>query len=246
MAAMGAGVEAAEGRHRGRLWVDSGRSIAVPRMAGFGALQPIGSGRWFGPELPLSGHYPTAAPTAQLGGYPPLAPGASSVRHPTRQRTFKYVAMGSFSERGVWIEFFRLQLGVKWTSKDERARRLFVVLSGDGLAAGETVKRLSALQVEPGETLDPDGDCGYNVVPDWPSVDREAAERIRGVRFGGIAREHDRNGCLDFGMLGRAHREDWRSFLAVDPIWRSLRASMQNLSRQRVIITCGGGTRLKT
>jgi hypothetical protein len=62
--------------------------------------------------------------------------------------------MGSFSERGVWIEFFRLQLGVKWTSKDERARRLFVVLSGDGLAAGETVKRLSALQVEPGETLD--------------------------------------------------------------------------------------------
>ena len=38
--------------------------------------------------------------------------------------------------------------------KDERARRLFVVLSGDGLAAGETVKRLSALQVEPGETLD--------------------------------------------------------------------------------------------
>ena len=42
MAAMGAGVEAAEGRHRGRLWVDSGRSIAVPRMAGFGASFPFG------------------------------------------------------------------------------------------------------------------------------------------------------------------------------------------------------------
>jgi hypothetical protein len=35
---------------------------------------------------------PIRAGMAQSGGYPPLAPGVSTVRYPIPQRTFKYVA----------------------------------------------------------------------------------------------------------------------------------------------------------
>jgi hypothetical protein len=62
--------------------------------------------------------------------------------------------MGSFSERGVYMEFIRMPPGATWISADERARRLFVVLSGDGTAMGESATRLSALQLESGETLE--------------------------------------------------------------------------------------------
>jgi hypothetical protein len=62
--------------------------------------------------------------------------------------------MGSFSERGVWIEMLRLQPGSNWRSEDSKARRLLVVLSGEGSIGDERVSRLSAVQVEGGEVLD--------------------------------------------------------------------------------------------
>jgi hypothetical protein len=62
--------------------------------------------------------------------------------------------MGSFSERGVRIEFMRMPPGATWISADDRARRLFVVLSGDGAAVGESATRLSALQLQSGGTLE--------------------------------------------------------------------------------------------
>ena len=61
--------------------------------------------------------------------------------------------MGSFSERGVWIEMIRLQPGARWKSSDPAARRLFTVLSGEG-TAGEPLERLTAIQVDPGEPFD--------------------------------------------------------------------------------------------
>jgi hypothetical protein len=71
--------------------------------------------------------------------------GAPGVEH-------KY--MGAFSERGVWIEMIRLRPNAAWSSLDPRARRLFVVLSGNGQVADQPVGYLTALQVEPGETLE--------------------------------------------------------------------------------------------
>src|SRR5579884_1723021 len=62
----------------------------------------------------------------------PLA-GARGVDH-------KY--LGAFSERAVWVEYIRVRPGAQWTSTDERARRLFVVLSGDGTAADQPISRL--------------------------------------------------------------------------------------------------------
>jgi len=62
--------------------------------------------------------------------------------------------LGAFSERGAWIEFLRLKADSVWTSSDEQARRLFVVLSGKGQAAGRAVNYLTAIQADPGETLE--------------------------------------------------------------------------------------------
>jgi hypothetical protein len=70
--------------------------------------------------------------------------GASGVDH-------KY--FGAFSERGVWTEMVRLRAGASWTSTDPRARRLLVALSGEGMAEGQAVGRLTAIQADPGETL---------------------------------------------------------------------------------------------
>jgi hypothetical protein len=70
----------------------------------------------------------------------------------TKRIEHKY--MGSFSERGVRIEFMRMPPGATWISADDRARRLFVVLSGDGAAVGESATRLSALQLQSGGTLE--------------------------------------------------------------------------------------------
>jgi hypothetical protein len=62
--------------------------------------------------------------------------------------------LGAFSERGVWMEYIKVGKGAAWGSNDLRGRRLFVVLSGAGTAAGEGVSPLSAIQAEPGESLD--------------------------------------------------------------------------------------------
>jgi hypothetical protein len=61
--------------------------------------------------------------------------------------------MGSFSERGAWIEMVRVLGKCTWTSSAARARRLFVVLSGFGSADRKEVRCLTALDVEAGEML---------------------------------------------------------------------------------------------
>jgi len=61
--------------------------------------------------------------------------------------------LGSFSERGMWIEMIRLRPDAAWSSTEPRGRRLMVVLSGSGTCGDEPVGRLTALQVEPDETL---------------------------------------------------------------------------------------------
>jgi hypothetical protein len=70
--------------------------------------------------------------------------GAAGVEH-------KY--LGAFSERAVWIEMVRLHADVTWTSTDPKARRLFVVLSGEGSIDGQAINRHGSIQVDPGETL---------------------------------------------------------------------------------------------
>lgn len=61
--------------------------------------------------------------------------------------------MGAFSERGVWIEMIRMRPGAAWTSADSRGRRLLTVLDGHGDVQGRPLAYLSALHVEPGETV---------------------------------------------------------------------------------------------
>ncbi|SMG60729.1 hypothetical protein [Paraburkholderia susongensis] len=61
--------------------------------------------------------------------------------------------MGSFTERGVSIEMIRLHPGASWSSLDPHARRLLVVLSGSGEVEGQLITYLSALRVDPGESL---------------------------------------------------------------------------------------------
>lgn len=70
--------------------------------------------------------------------------GANGVRHK---------CLGTFSERGVWVEMIKLDANAEWTSSDSNARRLFVVLSGNGSAQEKSVHKLSALQVESGEQI---------------------------------------------------------------------------------------------
>ena len=73
----------------------------------------------------------------------PLA-GANGVEH-------KF--MGSFSERAVALELIKVRANALWSSSDERTCRLFVVLSGEGEAAGVPVRQWTALKVDAGETL---------------------------------------------------------------------------------------------
>jgi hypothetical protein len=61
--------------------------------------------------------------------------------------------LGTFSERGVTVEMIRIAAGAQWRSEDRDALRLIVVLSGDGSVDGTKVTRLSALQLDAGETL---------------------------------------------------------------------------------------------
>jgi hypothetical protein len=62
--------------------------------------------------------------------------------------------LGAFSERGVWVEMIKLRPGARWSSIDERARRLLVVLSGDGECDCEQISYLTAIQADAGETLE--------------------------------------------------------------------------------------------
>jgi hypothetical protein len=62
--------------------------------------------------------------------------------------------LGSFSERGVWIEMIRIRAGAHWSSTEPRGRRLMMVLSGRGACGQTPIGRLASLQAEAGETLD--------------------------------------------------------------------------------------------
>jgi hypothetical protein len=62
--------------------------------------------------------------------------------------------LGAFSERAVSIAMFRVSRDATWSSIDAVARRLIVVLSGSGTAAGEPLAYLTALQVDAGESLE--------------------------------------------------------------------------------------------
>ena len=62
--------------------------------------------------------------------------------------------MGAFSERAVSIEMFRIARAATWSSTDADARRLIVVLSGSGTAAGEPLSYLTAIQADAGESLE--------------------------------------------------------------------------------------------
>jgi hypothetical protein len=62
--------------------------------------------------------------------------------------------LGAFSERAFSAEMIKLRPGTTWSSLDDTARRLLVVLSGEGHVHGQAIDELTALQVEPNETLD--------------------------------------------------------------------------------------------
>ena len=61
--------------------------------------------------------------------------------------------LGTFSERGVWLEMVRMAEGARWTSTDPVAIRLVVVLAGDGTVGNTRVGHLTAIHVAPGEEL---------------------------------------------------------------------------------------------
>jgi len=61
--------------------------------------------------------------------------------------------MGAFSERAVSIEMLKIARAASWSSSDT-TRRLIVVLSGSGKAAGKRLAYLTAIQAEAGESLD--------------------------------------------------------------------------------------------
>jgi hypothetical protein len=61
--------------------------------------------------------------------------------------------LGAFSERGVWVEMIKLRPGATWLSVDQRARRLLVVLSGEGDSGWEPISYLTTIQADAGETL---------------------------------------------------------------------------------------------
>jgi hypothetical protein len=61
--------------------------------------------------------------------------------------------LGSFTERGFWIEMIKIDAGVEWFSSCEGARRLIVALSGAGTVEGKRIGRLAAIQADAGEKL---------------------------------------------------------------------------------------------
>jgi hypothetical protein len=62
--------------------------------------------------------------------------------------------LGAFSERAVSIEMFKIARAAAWSSSDSVARRLIVVLSGTGTAAGKPLASLTAIQADAGERLE--------------------------------------------------------------------------------------------
>ena len=61
--------------------------------------------------------------------------------------------MGSFSERGVWVEMVRLKAGATWVSTHDTGRRLLFVLGGDGEAEKQAIGKWGSMQADATETL---------------------------------------------------------------------------------------------
>jgi hypothetical protein len=61
--------------------------------------------------------------------------------------------MGSFTERGFWIEMIKIDAGAEWVSTCEGARRLIVAFSGTATVEGKHIGRLAAIQADAGEKL---------------------------------------------------------------------------------------------
>jgi len=62
--------------------------------------------------------------------------------------------LGSFTERGTWVEIVRLQPEAQWNVHHSRARLLAVVLSGTGRCNDQALSRFSAIEINPGEHAD--------------------------------------------------------------------------------------------
>jgi hypothetical protein len=61
--------------------------------------------------------------------------------------------LGSFTERGFWIEMIKIDAGVEWVFTCESARCLIVALSGAATVEGAQIGRLAAIQADAGEKL---------------------------------------------------------------------------------------------
>ncbi|MDX6235659.1 MAG: hypothetical protein QOG10_474 [Kribbellaceae bacterium] len=61
--------------------------------------------------------------------------------------------LGSFTERGFWIEMIKIDAGVEWLSSCAGARRLIVAFSGAATVDGNRIGRLAAIQADAGEKL---------------------------------------------------------------------------------------------
>ncbi|MFK0159625.1 hypothetical protein ACIQVK_47135 [Streptomyces sp. NPDC090493] len=59
--------------------------------------------------------------------------------------------IGTYTERQFWIEFVKIEAGAEWVSQSVDAKRLTVVLSGEGTVEGTEISRLGAVEADPGE-----------------------------------------------------------------------------------------------
>jgi hypothetical protein len=58
---------------------------------------------------------------------------------------------GSFTDRAFWIDMVKIDAGASWTSASADARRLTVVLAGNGTIEDTKIARLGAVEADPGE-----------------------------------------------------------------------------------------------
>jgi hypothetical protein len=71
--------------------------------------------------------------------------------NPTSTAGVERKLLGTFTERGTRLEFFRLDKGASWTDVDEPAIRITFVTSGEGTFNGKPFEQYSALEAKAGE-----------------------------------------------------------------------------------------------
>ena len=59
--------------------------------------------------------------------------------------------LGTFTERGTWVEMLRFIPSATWRSTSAEARRLLFVLAGDGTCGSDSIRTHSAVQIDAGE-----------------------------------------------------------------------------------------------